>query len=96
MENFISEYKQTLKNHSLDILRKAFINCKPEILYDKKEYVKVLVPYYFYDYISPDKYFKFSDYEIEIGYEDAIIIFDIRNPFINKYVYKYELKSKYI
>lgn len=96
MENFISEYKQKLKYHSLDILVKAFTNCKPEMFYDKKEYVKILVPHYFYNYISSDKYFKFMGYDVEIGYEDAIIIFDIRNPFINKYIYIYELKSKYI
>jgi hypothetical protein len=84
----IDNYETWLFNLCIEKLKIAFNNCPPEIVFCRK--VKILVPKYFYNFLTTENDFLFSGHKLEIGYEHAIVIFDENNT-IKGRIYKYLL-----
>ena len=87
----IKEHEKWLRDKSIQFLCDALDNCPAEIICTKKERLKIFVPQYFYDFIDGGNNFKFKGCSIEVGYENAIVIFDKENGFANNLIYKHKL-----
>jgi hypothetical protein len=91
MEDFIIDYENNLKNKAFELLDDAFNKCSVEILFINSNNVKIHIPKYFHDFIDNGNTFQYRGYTVEIGHENAIVIFDKENGFLNNRVFKYNL-----
>lgn len=91
MEEFIISYKDSLQTKAFELLDDAFNKCSVELLFIKPENTIIHIPKYFYDFIDDGNPFSFRGHTVEIGYENAIVIFDKENGFANNRIYKYKL-----
>jgi hypothetical protein len=86
----IEKHKEWLLINSLMLLEDAYFHCDPEILLNQKNVI-IHAPKYLIDFVSNGKTFKFKGHKVQIGYEDAIVIFDKENGFIHNRVFKYKI-----
>lgn len=91
MDSFIIDYENELKNKAFELLDDCFNKCSVELLYLTQNKVKFFVPSYFFNLISNDKKFKYRGYDVSIGYENAIIIFNEEYGFISNKIFRYKL-----
>lgn len=89
MDNFIISYENELRNKAFELLDDAFNKCSVEILYINRSNVIIHIPKYFYDIIDNGNSFQYRGYTVEIGYENAIVIFDKEKAFTHNRVFKY-------
>ena len=87
----IKEYEKSLYDKAMFYMNEAFCNCPPEILFLNEKNVRIHIPKYFFDFIDCGNYFQYRGYTIDIGYENAIVIFDKENGFANNRIFKYKL-----
>ena len=81
-----------LKEIALNLLQNAIYECQNGILYfyNKQSDVKIYVPYCFHNVISNGEDFYFQGFQVKIGYEKSIVIFNEKNNDFSK-VFKYDI-----
>jgi hypothetical protein len=89
---FEKNYSELLKGKSIQLLQDALSKCNSEILFINSENIIIHVPKYFYSFIAGNlKGLKFMGYNVEIGYDNEIVIFDSENGFLFNRIFKYKL-----
>ena len=91
MNEILISYENELKNKAFELLDEAFNKCSPQILFINSDNVRIHLPKYFHNIIDGGNHFQYRGYTVEIGYENAIVIFDKENGFIHNRVFKYEI-----